>query len=152
MFHGETAINLDAKGRLAIPTRYRDRIDELCQGQLVVTYNPWEAHSLWLYPLGEWERVQREVMALSSLNESHRWLQRCLVGSASRVEPDGQHRILVPQTLRSVAGLDKRVTLMGLGAKFEIWDEELLNKTRRRRMQRGGPDEAPSEEMASLRL
>lgn len=151
MFHGETAINLDAKGRLAIPTRYRDEIQELCDGQLVVTYNPWEAHSLWLYPLNEWERVQREVMALSSLNEGHRWLQRCLVGSASRVEPDSQARILVPQTLRSVAGLDKRVTLMGMGPKFEIWDEEILNKTRLRRMQRGGPGE-PTEEMASLRL
>lgn len=152
MFHGETAINLDSKGRMAIPTRYRDQIDELCGGRLVVTYNPWEPYSLWMYPLGDWEKVQREVMALPPFKENHRWLQRWLVGSAARVDPDGQGRILLPQTLRSVAGLDKRVTLMGLGHKFEIWDEENLNKTRQQRLKRGEGEGEPTEAMAALRL
>lgn len=153
MFHGETAINLDAKGRMAIPTRYREQIDELCGGDLVVTYNPYENSSLWMYPVGEWERVRDDVMALSTMEEAHRWLQRCLVGSAARVEPDGHWRIQIPQTLRNVVGLDKRVTLMGLGRKFEIWDDEVLNSIRQQRMQEGTSSaQQPSEQMASLRI
>lgn len=152
MFHGETAINLDTKGRLAMPTRYRGPVDEICQGHMVLTYNPLERFSLWLYPLGEWERVQAEVMGLSSFDAGHRWLQRYLVGSASRVDLDSQGRIQVPQTLRETAGLDKRVALLGLGAKFEVWDAQKLNDTRQERMQNGGPAAEPSAEMAELRL
>ena len=63
-------------------------------------------------------------MGLSSFDPSHRALQRRLVGSAAEIEPDGSGRLLLPITLRQVAGLDKRVVLMGMGAKFEIWNEQ----------------------------
>ena len=76
MFFGETAINLDVKGRMAIPARYRDQIAAECKDKLVLTYNAFDNDSLWLYPQHEWERVRDEVMGLSSFDPSHRALQR----------------------------------------------------------------------------
>lgn len=130
MFFGETAINLDAKGRLAIPVRYRALIDEQCSGQLVLTYSAFDAGALWLYPEDEWKRVRDEVMALSTFDASHRSLQRRLVGSATPVEPDGNARIQLPQTLRQVTGLEKHVVFLGMGSRFEIWSENTLNQKR----------------------
>ena len=150
MFFGETAINLDAKGRLAIPIRYRDSIQEQCGGQLVLTYSAFDSGALYVYPEKEWERVRDDVMGLSTFNPGHRSLQRKLVGSASAVEPDGNGRIQLPQTLRQVAGLEKRVVLLGIGNRFEIWNETILNQ--KRAEEERSLDEGASEEMARLIL
>ena len=150
MFFGETAINLDAKGRLAIPMRYRDVIQEMCSGRLVLTYSAFDSGALYVYPEQEWERVRDEVTGLSTFNPGHRSLQRKLVGSASAIEPDGSGRIQLPQTLRQVAGLEKRVVLLGMGDRFEIWNETILNQ--RRVEEERSLDEAASEEMARLVL
>ena len=150
MFFGETAINLDAKGRLAIPMRYRDAIQELCGGRLVLTYSAFDSGALYLYPEQEWERVRDEVTGLSTFNPGHRSLQRKLVGSASAIEPDGSGRIQLPQTLRQVTGLEKRVVLLGMGDRFEIWNETILNQ--RRVEEERSLDEAASEEMTRLVL
>lgn len=130
MYFGETAINLDAKGRLAIPMRYRDAIQEQCGGSLVLTYNAFDSGALYLYPEQEWERVRDDVMKLSTVIPMHRSLQRKLVGSASAVEPDSNGRIQLPLTLRQVAGLEKKVVLLGMGPRFEIWNETVLNQKR----------------------
>jgi MraZ protein len=148
VFFGETAINLDAKGRLAIPMRYREAIQEACEGRLVLTYSAFDSGALYMYPEQYWERVRDEVTGLSTFNPGHRSLQRKLVGSASAVEPDGNGRIQLPQTLRQVAGLEKRVVLMGMGNRFEIWNETILNQ--KRAEEERVLDEAPSEEMARL--
>lgn len=150
MFFGETAINLDAKGRLAVPIRYRDSIQEQCGGKLVLTYSAFDSGALYLYPEKEWERVRDDVMGLSTFNPGHRSLQRKLVGSASAVEPDGNGRIQLPQTLRQVAGLEKRVVLLGIGSRFEIWNETILNQ--KRAEEERSLDEGASEEMARLIL
>ena len=150
MFFGETAINLDAKGRLAIPMRYRESIQEQSGGQLVLTYSAFDSGALYLYPEEEWERVRDEVTGLSTFNPGHRSLQRKLVGSASAVEPDGNGRIQIPQTLRQVAGLEKRVVLLGMGNRFEIWNETILNQ--KRVEEERSLDEAASEEMTRLIL
>ena len=123
MFQGETAITVDDKGRLAIPTAYRD---EVARGgnRLVVTYNPYEAGCLWLYPEAEWQRVRDQVNALPNAKRVHRNLQLKLVGAATLVEPDGNGRILLPQTHRQAAGLDKKAVLLGMGSKFELWSEQ----------------------------
>ena len=149
MYFGETAINLDAKGRLAMPMRYRDAIQEQCKGRLVLTYSAFDSGALYLYPEQEWERVRDEVTGLSTFDPGHRSLQRKLVGSASAVEPDGNGRIQLPQTLRQVAGLDKRVVLLGMGSRFEIWDETVLNQ---KREEERSIDETASEEMTRLVL
>ena len=150
MFFGETAINLDAKGRMAIPTRYRDELQAVCANRLVLTYSAFDSGCLWLYPETEWERVREQVMALSTFNPSHRSLQRRLVGSATQTEPDGNGRLLLPQTLRQVTGLEKRAVMMGMGQRFEIWNENVLNQRRieeEREMQ-----EQASTEMSRLVL
>jgi len=130
VYFGETAINLDAKGRLAIPVRYRDPIQERCGGRLVLTYSAFDAGALWLYPEQEWERVRDEVTGLSTFNPGHRSLQRRLVGSATALEPDSTGRIQLPLTLRQVAGLEKKVVLLGMGNRFEIWNETILSQKR----------------------
>ena len=150
MYFGETAINLDAKGRLAIPMRYRKAIQEQCNGRLVLTYSAFDSGALYLYPEQEWERVRDEVTGWSTFNPGHRSLQRKLVGSASAVEPDGNGRIQLPQTLRQVAGLEKRVVLLGMGSRFEIWNETMLNQ--KRIEEERSLDEAASEEMTHLVL
>jgi len=150
VFFGETAINLDAKGRLAIPMRYRDSIQELCGGRLVLTYSAFDSGALYIYPEQDWERVRDEVTGLSTFDPGHRSLQRKLVGSASAVEPDANGRIQLPQTLRQVAGLEKRVVLLGMGNRFEIWNETILNQ--KRVEEERSLDEAVSEEMSRLVL
>ena len=149
MFFGETAINLDAKGRLAVPVRYRDALKEQCDNRMVLTYAAFEAGSLWLYLEHEWERVRDDVMALPSFEASHRSLQRRLVGSATALEPDGSGRILIPPSLREVAGLEKRVVMLGMGKRFEIWNENTLNQ---KRIEEANLDEMASAEMARLVL
>ncbi|MFU8876848.1 MAG: division/cell wall cluster transcriptional repressor MraZ [Wenzhouxiangellaceae bacterium] len=150
MFFGETAINLDAKGRMAVPVRYRETLDEVCGNRLVLTYSAFDSGCLWLYPEPEWERVRDEVMALSTFNPGHRSLQRRLVGSAMQLEPDANGRLLLPQTLRQVTGLEKKVVLMGMGARFEIWNDEVLGQ-RRIEEERSMAEQA-SPEMAELVL
>jgi MraZ protein len=148
VYFGETAINLDAKGRLAIPMRYRDSIQEACGGALVLTYSAFDHGSLYLYPQEKWEEVRDKVMDLSTFDTRHRSLQRKLVGSASAVEPDASGRIQLPQTLRQVAGLEKKVVLLGMGSRFEIWNENVLNA--KRLEEDGRADEPASEEMTRL--
>ena len=148
MFFGETAINLDAKGRLAVPMRYRDDLKEQCGNRLVLTYSAFDSGVLWLYLEEEWQRVRDEVMDLPSLNPSHRALQRRLVGSATAVEPDGSGRILLPSSLREFTGLEKRVVLLGMGSRFEIWNENTLNQKRVEE----NLEEQASEEMSRLVL
>ena len=145
MFFGETAINLDAKGRLAIPMRYRDSIQEACDGRLVLTYSAFDSGALYLYPMKMWEEVRDRIMELSPSKRQHRSLQRKLVGSASAVEPDASGRIQLPQTLRQVAGLEKKVVLLGMGGRFEIWNEKS-----KRLEEDGWADEPPTEEMDGL--
>ena len=150
MFFGETAINLDAKGRLAVPVRYRDALMEQCDNRMVLTYSAFDSGSLWLQPEKTWERVRDDVLALPNFNASHRSLQRRLVGSATVVEPDASSRILLPPSLRQVAGLEKRVVLLGMGSRFEIWNENTLNV--KRAEEEANLDEQASAEMARLVL
>lgn len=150
MYFGETAINLDAKGRFAIPTRYRALIDEQCAGQLVLTYSAFDSGALWLSPRDHWENMRDQVLALGNFDPAHRGLQRRLVGSATPVEPDGTGRIQLPATLRQVAGLEKHIVLLGMGTKFEIWNETTLNK--KRQEEDSNLADTASEEMRNLVL
>ena len=148
MFQGETAITVDDKGRLAIPTAYRELVVEACANRLVITYNPFDSGCLWLFPHAEWERVRDQVNALPSVKAVHRALQMKLVGAAAMVEPDGAARILLPASQRTAAGIEKKAVLLGMGNKFELWSEQAhLAKIR----QTIGEDEI-SDDMSDLRL
>jgi MraZ protein len=124
VFQGETAITIDDKGRLAIPTSYRESILAACENRLVITYNPFEAGSLYLYPLPVWEQVRDQVNALPRTKSVSRSLQLKLIGAATFVEPDGSGRIGIPASHRSAVGIEKRAVLLGMGDKFELWSEQ----------------------------
>ena len=128
MLRGATKVTLDAKGRLAIPTRYRERLAQRCDGQLVATVD--KDYCLLLYPFPDWEDIERKLMRLPSLDKRARRLQRLMVGHATEVDIDGHGRILLSRELREFAGLEKQAVLLGQGNRFELWDEERWNETR----------------------
>jgi len=128
VFRGATKVTLDAKGRLAIPTRYRERIAASCDGQLVATVD--RDYCLLIYPFPDWEEIEQKLVALPSLNKQARRLQRLMVGYATEIDIDGHGRILLPRELREFAGLGRQAILLGQGNKFELWDEESWNRKR----------------------
>ena len=121
MFRGATKVTLDDKGRMVMPTRYRERLREQSQGRLVVTVD--RDQCLLVYPLPEWEQIERKLMALPTLHAQSRRLQRLMVGHATDLELDGHGRLLLPPELREFAGLDRHAMLVGQGGRFELWDE-----------------------------
>jgi len=129
MFRGVNQINLDAKGRMAIPARYREAITTCCSGQLVATIDT-EERCLLLYPLKEWQVIQEKIESLPSFNPAARRIQRLLIGHATDIEMDGNGRLLLPGPLREYAELDKKIVLLGQGQKFEIWSESRWLETR----------------------
>lgn len=122
MFRGVAQLNLDTKGRLAVPARFRDALTERCAGQLVVTADT--DRCLLIYPLPDWEPIEQKLMSLSSFNARIRELQRRLVGYAEDVVMDATGRILVPPALRAFAQLEKSAVLVGQGSKFELWNND----------------------------
>lgn len=129
MFRGINAINIDGKGRIAVPTRYRDALLAEDAGSLVVTIDT-EETCLLLYPVKEWQVIEINLQRLPSFNAQARRIQRLLIGHATDIELDTNGRLLLPLPLREHAKLDKRAVLIGQGNKFEIWDEELWQSKR----------------------
>jgi MraZ protein len=127
MFRGESPVALDGKGRLAVPTKYREVLAQHCGGRLVVTLDP-HSGCLLLYPFPDWEPIERKLNALPSFHPLSRGLARILVGTATDLDMDSAGRILVPATLRERARLEKDVVLVGQGNKFEIWNAADWNK------------------------
>lgn len=123
MFRGATQLNLDAKGRIAIPTRYRDVLIGESQGQMVCTIDLHQP-CLLLYTLPEWEVIERKLSRLSTMNPAERRVQRLLLGHASECQMDSAGRLLLASTLRQHAGLQKEIMLVGQFNKFELWDEQ----------------------------
>ena len=124
MFRGVQHINLDAKGRLSVPARQRESLLDISAGSIVVTIDT-QSSCLVLYPLREWERIERDVQNLPTLNPAIRRFQRLVLGYASDLDLDSNGRILLPGALREYAHLEKRVVLVGQGNKLELWSESL---------------------------
>ena len=129
MFRGAVTINIDAKGRMAMPMRFRDMCTLVSAGKLVITIDTEEA-CLMIYPLPEWELIQAKLEQLPSFNPEARRIQRLLIGHATDVELDGNGRILLPAVLRDYAQLEKKAILLGQGKKIELWSESLWNDRR----------------------
>lgn len=151
MLRGVHTLALDAKGRLAVPSRYRSILQAIVEGQLVVTIDT-EARCLLIYPLDEWEVIQEKITSLSSFNKAARRIQRLLVGHATDVEMDGSGRVLIPPPLRDYASLDKKVVLLGQGNKFELWSEELWAQTRDAYLDEAGDEETLTAELEQISL
>jgi MraZ protein len=129
MFRGINVINIDGKGRLAIPTRYRGSIGMEDGASLVVTIDT-EETCLLLYPVNEWQSIEENLRRLPSFDAITRRIQRLLIGHATDVKLDGNGRILIPPVLRDYAKLDKTVLMVGQSNKFEIWAEPIWEARR----------------------
>jgi MraZ protein len=128
MFRGASKVTLDEKGRMVLPTRQRQRLLERSEGQLVITVD--RDACLLIYPLPDWEVIERKLMSLPALNDRSRRLQRLMVGHATELDLDGQGRVLVPPELRKFASLTRHAMLIGQGTRLELWDEALWNERR----------------------
>lgn len=151
MFRGATNINLDAKGRLAIPTRYRDGLARACEGKLVLTLSPRE-QCLWMYPLPVWEQIEAKLVALPSEDLAAERLRHLLIGYADDCEVDASGRILVKEPLREQVGLNKSSWLIGQGNKFEIWGDEHWRERRDQWLQQTSDQLPASEQIKQLSL
>ncbi len=151
MFRGVQHINMDAKGRLAMPARQREPLLSQCGGQIVVTIDT-QANCLVVYPLPEWERIEREIQALPALNQAVKRFQRLVLGYATDMELDANGRMLLPQPLRDYAQLDKKLVLVGQGNKLELWSESLWFAERDQALQDSGPGAELPDELMSLTL
>lgn len=129
MFRGINSINMDAKGRVMMPVRYREELIEDSEGHLVITIDT-EAPCLLIYPLPEWELIEHKIESLPSFNRAVRRIQRLLIGHAQEVDIDGNGRFLIPPVLREYADLSKQIMLVGQGKKFEVWSQAGWNTER----------------------
>ncbi len=129
MFRGINTINLDAKGRMAMPARYREQLTNHCSGHLVVTINI-NHRCLLLYPLPEWEQIEPQLESLPSFDNESERVKHLLMGHAKDIELDGSGRVLLSQELRQHAQLEKHVCLIGQGKKLEIWNRDIWNQQR----------------------
>jgi MraZ protein len=123
VFRGEFSLNLDPKGRLAVPTRYRERLAETGSSKLVVTISLLE-RCLAVYPFGDWQQIEEGLRSLPALDVKAQAISHLLIGHATECDLDGHGRLLVPPALREFARLGKRVKMIGQVRKFELWAEE----------------------------
>lgn len=151
MLKGINNISLDAKGRFAVPTRYREELMASCEGKLVVTID--RDHCLLIYPQPEWQEIERKINKLPNFNKRARSLQRLLVGHATEIDMDGNGRMLLTTPLRKFAGLEKHAVLIGQGNKLELWDETRWEQKRDQWLEENdldGDDLPPELESLSL--
>ncbi len=152
VFRGVNGVNIDAKGRMVMPSRYRDSLQQDNRGSIVMTIDT-EERCLLLYPLASWEEIEKKLAALPSFNKAARRIQRLLIGHATEAEIDTHGRILLPPLLRDYAGITKHAMLVGQGKKFELWDEKHWEERRTQWLdEESNADSELPEEMKSLSL
>ena len=137
MFRGIHTLTIDPKGRVAIPSKCRQKLRDTGGDELITTLH-FLGHCLLLYPLPEWERIERKLIDLPALDPTTDQLKKMLMGYAGECVPDGQGRILLPPLLREQVGLDKRALLVGQGNKYEIWNEQAWAEQRTQWLQQVG--------------
>jgi len=111
-----------AKGRIRIPTRFRDILKTRYEDRFVITNLD---RCLVAYPLQEWEIIEEKLGSLSLVRQDVKAFQRFFISGATECNFDKQGRILIPQTLREHASLDREVILAGMLRSFEVWSKEL---------------------------
>lgn len=150
MFRGINVLNIEAKGRFAMPTRYRDRLDQEKSKQLIATIDT-EERCLLLYPIKAWEEIENKLAKLPSFDPQARRVQRLLIGHATELEFDGQGRLLIPTELREYAGIEKKIVLLGQSNKFEIWSDDVWQARRTTWIEEQGKGNVP-EDLKQLSL
>jgi len=119
MFMGEYLHTIDAKGRLAVPAKFRAALDE----RFIATKGL--DHCLFVYPTAEWNELEQKLRNLPFTQPDVRAFVRFFFSGATECEVDKQGRILLPANLREYAKLEKDVILVGVSSRVEIWSQEL---------------------------
>lgn len=122
-FIGSHAINMDAKGRFAIPAKVREQLIQVSDGRFILTVADAD-RCLRLYPQPVWDELRPAIERLPNMNRVALRLQRLVLGNAAQMELDSAGRVLIPPTLRQYARLEKKLMLIGQGKKLELWSEE----------------------------
>jgi len=135
VFQGASALNLDAKGRMSVPARHRDALLVQGEGRITLTKHP--DGCLLLFPRPEWENFRSRVAQLPM--DAH-WWRRIFLGNAAEIDLDGAGRILVSPELRSAAGIEKEVMLLGMGSHLELWDAATYAAKERAAIAQGMPE------------
>jgi MraZ protein len=135
VFQGASSLNLDAKGRLSVPTRHRDALGGTDGGQLTITRHP--DGCLLVFPRAEWEQFRDRVAALPM---SAQWWKRIFLGNAMDVDMDGTGRVLVSPELRQAAGITRETMLLGMGTHLELWDKATYEDKEAKAIQGPMPD------------
>jgi MraZ protein len=152
VFRGFSSVSIDAKGRLAIPARHRELLEAHGVHTLILTLSPWDS-CLWAYPLSAWDEIDAKLNALPAADAESRMAKRVVLGHATDCPLDGHGRVLVPQELRELAGIDRRAVVLGQGNKFEVWDDAAWARRREEWLQTvAGGGAASSAMLASLSL
>ena len=135
VFQGASSLNLDAKGRMSVPAKHRDAL--LVQGEGRVTLTKHPDGCLMLFPRPEWEAFRARVAQLPM--DAH-WWRRIFLGNATELDLDSAGRILVSPELRSAAGIQREVILLGMGSHLELWDAATYATKEQAAMMQGVPD------------
>ena len=118
MFMGEYAHNIDRKGRLIMPAKFREELG----GHVVV--NRGLDGCLYVYTVEQWQQVYQKLSTLPSTNKDARMYQRMMLSKAAECEMDSQGRILIPSSLIALAGLEKECLIIGVANHLEIWSKD----------------------------
>ncbi|MBN1282186.1 MAG: division/cell wall cluster transcriptional repressor MraZ [Proteobacteria bacterium] len=121
MFRGIYNHQLDAKGRLSVPSKFREILSSSFDERLIITNFD---ECLWAYPVAEWQALEKKVSELPQFSDAVKALQRIFISAAAECPIDGQGRILIPPSLRTYAGFSKDVVIVGMTRKIEIWAED----------------------------
>jgi MraZ protein len=135
VFQGASALNLDVKGRMSVPAKHRDAL--LVQGEGRVTLTKHPDGCLMVFPRPEWEAFRARVAQLPM--DAH-WWRRIFLGNATELDLDSAGRILVSPELRSAAGIQREVILLGMGSHLELWDAATYATKEQAAMMQGVPD------------
>ncbi len=135
VFQGASSLNLDGKGRLSVPTRYREMLSAMANSQLTITRHPHGC--LLVFPRPEWEKFRDRIAALPM---DAQWWKRIFLGNAMDVDMDATGRVLVSPELREASGIQKEVMLLGMGKNFELWDKATYMAREAQAMQSDMPE------------
>lgn len=149
MFRGANSINLDSKGRIAIPAKYRNRIVDSANSHMIITCDPYE-NCLLIFTLEHWEATEADLQSLSNSKPLHRRLKRIMLAHATEVDMDSSGRLLIPGVLRERAGLEKASMLIGQGKTFQLWNESEWNRLTEEDLAVLSSDELNDEELPDL--
>jgi len=122
MFRGSFEHTVDSKGRVSVPSKFREIISDRYEGRLVLAMD--YDRCLTVYPLEEWEKLEEKIRNLPTMKKEVRDFMRFLLASATECELDKQGRVLITPAHRQHAGITKNVTLVGIIDKIEIWDSK----------------------------